>query len=172
MPWCGFCRSIARVCNVVVVDPEENNNLSGLPEDISILRAVEYGTVRLVAELWKLYGLGKVLLEVNTKPIPYAKVLQALVINRLCHPESKLGVWELWLETVYLPECGGLKLRQMYEAMDLLHDSVEQGEQQVFFQVANLFNLSVDLIFYDTTTASFAVDCEDEGEGWSPAVRA
>ena len=30
----------------------------------------------------------------------------------------------------------------MYEAMDMLHDSVEQVEQQVFFQVANLFNLS------------------------------
>jgi hypothetical protein len=149
---------------VVVIDPEENNSMGGLPEGISILRTVEYGTVQVVAELWERYGLGKVLREVNTKRIPYDKALLALVANRLCHPESKLGVWDRWLETVYLPECGDLKLRQMYEAMDMLHDSVEQVEQQVFFQVANLFNLSVDLIFYDTTTASFAVDYEDEGE--------
>jgi transposase len=32
----------------------------------------------------------------------------------------------------------------------------------VFFQTANLFNLEVDLIFYDTTTASFSVDYEDD----------
>jgi len=157
-----LCRSIARVCNVVVVDPEENNNLGGLPEDISILRTVEYGTVRVVAELWERYGLGRVFREVNTKRISYDQALLALVANRLCHPESKLGVWDRWFERVYLPECADLKLRQMYEAMDMLHESVEQVEQQVFFQVVNLFNLSVDLIFYDTTTASFAVDYEDE----------
>ena len=32
------------------------------------------------------------------------------------------------------------------------------------FQTANLFNLSVDLIFYDTTTASFAIDYEDDSD--------
>jgi len=52
----------------------------------------------------------------------------------------------------------------MFEAMDVLHDSMEQVERQVFFQVANLFNLSVDLICYDTITASFAVDNEDKEE--------
>lgn len=51
-----------------------------------------------------------------------------------------------------------------WKAMDVLHEHSEQIEKQVFFQVANLFNLSVDLIFYDTTTASFSVDYEDEGE--------
>lgn len=35
-------------------------------------------------------------------------------------------------------------------------------EEHVFFQTANLFNFKVDLIFYDTTTASFAIDQEDE----------
>ena len=69
-----------------------------------------------------------------------------------------------WLETVYLPECNDFKLRQIYEAMDVLHEHTEQIEEQIFFQVANLLNLSVDIIFYDTTTASFAVDYEDEEE--------
>ncbi|MGD9192880.1 MAG: transposase, partial [Desulfobacterales bacterium] len=34
-------------------------------------------------------------------------------------------------------------------------------EKDVFFHTANLFNLTVDLIFYDTTTASFSIDYED-----------
>jgi transposase len=50
----------------------------------------------------------------------------------------------------------------MYEAMDLLHAHAEQVEKTVFFQTADLFNLEVDLIFYDTTTASFSIDAEDE----------
>jgi transposase len=77
-------------------------------------------------------------------------------------PESKLGVWDRWLSTVYLPSCQGLKLRHMYEAMDLLHANIEDVEKTVFFNTANLFNLEVDLIFYDTTTASFHVDYEDD----------
>jgi transposase len=71
----------------------------------------------------------------------------------------------------------------MYEAMDLLHWNVAEVENAVFFHVANLFNLVVDVIFYDTTTASFSIDEEDEGTGpgfrkyghskngtWSPQI--
>jgi hypothetical protein len=31
-------------------------------------------------------------------------------------------------------------------------------ERHVFSTMANLFNLDVDVIFYDTTSASFAID--------------
>ena len=48
--------------------------------------------------------------------------------------------------------------------MDLLYAHAAEVEKTVFFQIANLFNLEVDLIFYDTTTASFAVDYEDNPE--------
>jgi transposase len=87
-----------------------------------------------------------------------------MTANRLCDPESKLGVWDRWLSKVYLPTCNGLKLRQMYEAMDLFYDHVSEVEENVFFQTANLFNLTVDVIFYDTTTASFSIDQEDDEE--------
>src|SRR5210317_1788774 len=101
-----------------------------------------------------------------------------MVANRLCEPESKLGVWDRWLSKVYLPSCQSLKLEQMYEAMDLLYEHRQQVEKHVFFQTANLFNLKVDLIFYDTTTASFSIDQEDDlrrfghsKEGtWAPQV--
>jgi transposase len=104
-----------------------------------------------------------------------------MVTNRLCEPESKLGVWDRWLSTVYMPSCNGLKRDQMYEAMDFLYDHAAELEKHVFFETANLFNLKVDLIFYDTTTASFAVDSEDGEEGlrkfgpakegfWAPQV--
>lgn len=88
--------------------------------------------------------------------------LLAMVANRLCQPESKLGVWDRWLSTVYLPSRQELKLRQLYKGIDLLHANIEKEEKINFFNTANLFNLDVDLIFYDNTFASFHVDSEDE----------
>jgi len=162
-----LCRSIARVCGVEVVDPlTDTGQVGGLPRDVKIQRTVEFGTVQVIEELWERYGIGKTLREqCKKKQVPYDKALLAMVANRLCSPESKLGVWDRWLETVYLPECNDFKLHQMYEAMDILHEHAEKVEKQIFFEVANLLNLSVDIIFYDTTTASFAVDYEDEEEG-------
>ena len=63
--------------------------------------------------------------------------------NRLCEPDSKLGVWDRWLPTVYLPSCNGLKLRQMYEAMDLLYDNAAKIEKDVFFHTANLYDMEI-----------------------------
>jgi hypothetical protein len=42
----------------------------------------------------------------------------------------------------------------MDEGMDLLHWHIREVEKLVFIHTPNLFNLSVDPIFRDTTTAS------------------
>ena len=118
-----------------------------------------------IESLWDRIGLRKTfekVAAVNNLPQEYERALLAMTANRLCSPESKLGVWDRWLETVYLPSCDGLKLRHMYEAMDLLYQHAAEVEETVFFHTANLFNLEVDLIFYDTTTASFTTDYEDD----------
>ncbi len=176
-----LCRSIARVCEVEVIDlaKDEECERAGLPKDFKIKRTLEYGTVLAAATLWERLGIGKIIRQLSkTRNVPYDKALLAMVANRLCQPESKLGVWERWLDTVYMPECRGLKLRQMYEAMDVLAAHAAEIERKIFFQVANLFNLTVDVIFYDTTTVSFMVDDEDDlrryghaKEGfWAPQV--
>ncbi|HHD57460.1 MAG TPA: IS1634 family transposase [Desulfobulbaceae bacterium] len=158
-----LCRSIARVCGVEVIDPMDGSSLmGGLPQDVKILRTVDFGTVKIVESLWEQYRIGSIFRQVaKKKQIPYETALLAMVANRLCTPESKLGVWDRWLETVYLPDCDELQLHHMYEAMDIFHQHAEQVEREIFYNVANLLNLTVDIIFYDTTTASFAVDYED-----------
>jgi transposase len=52
----------------------------------------------------------------------------------------------------------------LYEAMDRLQAHVVKVEEAVFLRTADLFKLDVDLIFYDTTTCSFAIDAGDEDE--------
>jgi len=41
---------------------------------------------------------------------PYERALMAMTANRLCDPDSKLGVWDRWLSTVYLPSCPMLRV--------------------------------------------------------------
>jgi hypothetical protein len=161
-----LCNSIARVCGLIVTDPVDPVTQSiGFGEGLKIKQTLALGCPLVVEALWERLGLRKTLQDIEKTAgvqVPYERALLAMVANRLCDPESKLGVWDRWLSKVYLPSCQGLKLRHMYEAMDLLHAHAEQVEKTVFFQVADLFNLEVDLIFYDTTTASFHVDQEDD----------
>jgi transposase len=166
-----LCNSIARVCGLKVIDPTNDSEDTphkdplDLSNDLKLIRTLSFGCVLAIEALWERLGIGKELRDIcKAKKInvPYARALLAMVANRLCEPESKLGVWDRWLSKVYLPSCQSLKLEQMYEAMDLLYDHRQQIEKNIFFHTADLFNLKVDLIFYDTTTASFSIDYEDE----------
>ena len=129
----------------------------------------------LVTEaLWERLGIGKTLREVAQQSgcqVPYERALLAMTANRLCKPSSKLGVWNRWLKKVYLPSCQELKLDQMYEAMDLLQAHSERVEEAIFFQTADLLDLEVDLVFYDTTTVTFSIDTEDEEAEDDQALR-
>jgi hypothetical protein len=90
------------------------------------------------------------------------RVLFALVANRALAPSSKLAAsrWisqDAWITG--LPETSD---DACYRAMDWLLEVREELEKEVFGQVANLLNLEVDLLFFDTTSTYFEVDGEDE----------
>ena len=63
---------------------------------------------------------------------------------------------------------------QAYRAMDLLVEADAQAKVQeaVFFAVADLLNLEVDLLFFDTTSTYFERDTEEAGEDAFRRVRA
>ena len=169
-----LCRSIARVCGLTVLDPADSEHDSamsqacGLPPDLKLVRTTGYGCVLAIEAIWKRVGLKRTLDDIirkDKRSVVYERALFAMVANRLCEPESKLGVWDRWLEKVHIPECNQLRLKQMYRAMDLLYEHSEKIENTVFNHTANLFNLTVDVVFYDTTTASFSIDYEDDVPG-------
>jgi transposase len=172
-----LCRSIARVCGITIVDPlsnDEPQQAGFLPRDVTINRTVELGPVLTTEALWERLGIGDALRQLMKKKkvtVPYDQALLAMTANRLCEPESKLGVWDRWLEKVYLPATQGLQLHHMYEAMDFLHEHIGEVEESLFYRMANLLNLTVDLIFYDTTTASFSIDWEDEADEGDESLR-
>jgi hypothetical protein len=176
-----LCRSIARVAGVEVRDalappPSAGEDAAGTratktagpwPSDLRWLDSRPLGPVLAIEALWERLGIGPALRQAAAEDGctgAYERAVLAMTANRLCEPKSKLGVWDRWLPRVHLPSCWELTLDQLYEAMDLLHRHAERVEEKVFFQTADLLNLTVDLVFYDTTTASFAVDFEDPDE--------
>jgi transposase len=94
------------------------------------------------------------------------RVLFALVANRAIEPMSKLSAAEWVREDVVIPGLDGMDEDQAYRAMDLLVEADTEGavQESVFFAVAHLLNLEVDLLFFDTTSTYFERDEEEAGE--------
>ena len=167
-----LCRSIGRVCGVEVRDPlsgeEQDAEVAAAVEAVEVLRARELGTTWTVLQLWEKLGIDRLLKRLLAEDgidRPYDLALLAMVANRLTEPTSKLGVWERWLDKVHLPGAPERWSKDwFYEALDFLDKHAEEIEKTVFFEVANLMNLAVDVVFFDTTTASFSIDESDPDE--------
>ena len=89
-----------------------------------------------------------------------------MVANRACAPCSKLYCYEQWLrEDVRIEGTDTLALHHLYRAMDVLEAHKEAIEQALYFRLADLLSLDVELIFYDTTSLHFEIDEIDWGVG-------
>ena len=91
------------------------------------------------------------------------RVLFALVVNRAIGPASKLAAAGWASHDVAIPGLDRMDEDQAYRAMDLLveADTDASVQEAVFFAVADLLNLEVDLLFFDTTSTYFERDTED-----------
>ncbi|NPV27074.1 MAG: hypothetical protein HPY81_06415 [Firmicutes bacterium] len=78
-------------------------------------------------------------------------------MNRLIAPQSKLRVSEWAKEDVYEPRFSYLQLHHYHRSLDFLAQHKESLKEQLFFQGRDLFNQTVDPVFFDTTTFTFAV---------------
>ena len=94
-------------------------------------------------------------------------MLFALVASRALDPCSKLAAAEWASLDVHVPGLAGMDEDQAYRAIDLLVEADAQAKVQeaVFFACADLLNLEVDLLFFDTTSTYFERDEPERGEG-------
>ena len=152
------------------ISPEDL--LTGLP-GWTLVNAWPYGDIWALEQLWRRLGIADAITKRSRgRKISYAieRALFAMVANRAVAPASKLYCYEQWLaEDVRIEGTAGLDLHHLYRAMDFLEANREEIEHEVFFRVADLFNLDVDLIFYDTTSLHFEVDEEDKCSDGSDA---
>lgn len=125
------------------------------------------GDAWVLDRLWEKLGIGQALerlLKERHHRTPVERALFALVANRALAPRSKLAVEEWVAEEVVIPGLEGVPVQQLYRAMDFLLEHLEGVQWQVFSAVADLLNLEVDILFFDTTSVYFEVEDEDEGE--------
>ncbi len=124
-------------------------------------RVWEYGAAAVALHLWEQFDLSTRLRRLwgrtrrRFDPLPY---LQLVVANRLIAPRSKLGVFQ-WAERVALP-CAerATSLHHYYRALDTLLEVKEPLEEELWTATRELFNLEVDLVFYDLTSTYFEGD--------------
>lgn len=61
-----------------------------------------------------------------------------------------------------IPDLDQIPLQQLYRAMDFLLENEAELQKQVYYALANLLNLQVDLLYFDTTSVYFETEEEDE----------
>ena len=98
-----------------------------------------------------------------TDPAWVEGAIFGMVANRALDPCSKHALPE-WLQTTVaaagVPD--DTYDEALVRAMDLLLGAQDEIQQSVFFAAADLFNLEVDLLLYDTTSTYFEMEDDDE----------
>ena len=130
----------------------------------------QLGAVWLLDGLWCKLGVADALggvLGGRRFSTAVERVLFALVANRAVDPMSKLSAAEWASHDAAIPGLVGMDDDQAYRAMDLLvaADTQARVQEAVFFAAANLLNLEVDLLFFDTTSTFFQREGEEAGPG-------
>jgi Transposase DDE domain len=138
-------------------------------EELRFLESKPFGGGYLLDCLWRRLGIEAALerLARRRRVSPAVeRLLFALVCNRALAPSSKRAALEWAREDVCLPGLGspGSDAQVFYRAMDFLLDSGEEIQREVFFSVANLLNLEVDVIFFDSSSTYFEIEDEDEAD--------
>ena len=96
------------------------------------------------------------------------RVLFALVANRALEPLSKLAATKWVSERVAITGLDAVDDDTCYRAMDWLLAIEAELAESVYWSVADLLNLEVDLLFFDTTSTYFEIEGPDragDGEG-------
>jgi DDE family transposase len=145
------------------LDPEKA--LAAAADGLEFTESRPLGGTWVLDALWKRLGIGAVmrtLLKGRRLDPAAERVLFALVANRALAPSSKLAASRWVSEDVLIEGLPETSDDACYRAMDWLLQIKDKLEGEVFGQVANLLNLEVDLLFFDTTSTYFELDEEDE----------
>jgi transposase len=143
------------------LSPEDAIRLEHQSDDIKFVSSRPAGGAYLLKALWKRLCIDDCLNKALYKrsfTAPIEEALFAMVANRALAPSSKLAVEQWAADEVYLGEHQPLQVQHCYRAMDFLLEHGQAIQKEVFWATANLLNLTVDLIFFDTTNTYFEID--------------
>ena len=106
-------------------------------------------------KIWEAFSLDKILSSITSGTKISFSLWQTsflMAISHLLAPSSKLAMYNNQAKYINLAPVG---LNDIYRSLDMLSDAKERIEREIFEINRNLFNMSVDVVFYDATTFSF-----------------
>ena len=139
--------------------------LAAAADGLEFTESRPLGGTWVLDALWSRLGIGKEmrrLLKGRRRDEAAERVLFALVANRALAPSSKLAASRWVNEDVLVAGLPATSDDACYRAMDWLTEITGDLERKVFDNLADLLNLEVDLLFFDTTSTYFETEEEDE----------
>ena len=135
--------------------------------DVEFESARALGNVWALNELWDSLGFGELrrVFKKTRHSIDIEALIRVMVFNRLCDPESKLGVLR-WLETVAMPgvEMESITHQHLLRSMDALVDHQTEVDAVVANLLRPLIDQELSVVFYDMTTIRTEGTSDQEGD--------
>jgi DDE family transposase len=141
--------------------------LAAAADGLEFTESRPLGGTHVLDALWSRLGIGqemrRLLKGKGRRPDDSAeRVLFALAANRALAPSSKLAAARWVNEDVIITGLPATTDDACYRAMDWLLEIKDHLERTVFDNLADLLNLEVDLLFFDTTSTYFETEQADE----------
>jgi hypothetical protein len=152
-------RSISRF-----LDPAEALEASASSGgEMQVLDSRPMGPSWVADRLWEHLGIGRAIFQVASgrrlEAEAVERVIFSMVANRLSvKPLSKLAGCTWVTKRAFIDNLAEVSDDACYRAMDFLLEALPQLQESVFFSVANLLNLEVDLLFFDTSSTYFETE--------------
>lgn len=157
------------------ISAQEVNALHVRLTEMQLEQPRAFGGCWLGCELWrqlKLDEFWQSRLPEGREAVPWEKVLQLLVVNRLLDPGSEFRVHRQWFNQTAMAELLGTDFAvaekdRLYRCLDRLLEHKQELFQHLRQRWQDLFNTQFDVLLYDLTSTYF----EGEAEGIDKAKR-
>jgi hypothetical protein len=131
--------------------------------EVRVLDSRTMGACWLADRLWERLGIGEAIIAAaggrRLEAEAVERTIFAMVANRLSvKPLSKLAGCGWVADRAFVEGLAEVSDDACYRAMDFLHAVLPALQERVFFSVANLLDLEVDLLFFDTTSTYWETD--------------
>ena len=148
---------------------------AGAGGDLSFVESRPMGAAYVLDGLWRRLGIDRTLVKLlqgRKLDARAERVLFALVANRAIDPSSKLAATTWVRERVAIDALDDIDTDACYRAMDWLLEIEADLAEAVYWSTADLLNLEVDLLFFDTTSTYFETEtADDPAEGETVGFR-
>ena len=149
--------------------PESGDVAEVVLSSLAVCKPRQFGDCWIGCRMWEELGLGGFwgeALKEEKGNVPWEKVVELLVVNRLCAPGSELALHEKWIGQTAMefllgtgPEVG--EKDRLYRCLDRMVEHKEELEKHLAGRWEDLFGATFDLLLYDLTSTYFEGEVEE-----------